>query len=275
MLGEKLLDADMSHTLVLTSVLTAIAQISMAGSRFEEALGIHERIGRLALAADEKDLLAESLQQQAFLHRLLGKGEQARPLLAQAETIYREGANLDGIASVLDERAKLHVLEGDLQTALKPFREIAGLYQQLNQPLWLGACYDEQARIHCERDEFDLAVALFVQERAIYVRHGNLSLLRWSLGNEAEMLLSRGDIPGALVRLEHAEQLCREMQTPDQLAQTLDRQAHHRTDINELDKAMEQLLEAESIYRSTLQNDMLLASNLLSQATILEKQERY
>ncbi len=167
------------------------------------------------------------------------------------------------------------MLEGDLDTALKLFREIAGLYQQLNQPLWLGACYDEQARIHSERGEFDLAAALFEQEQAIYVRHGNLSLLRWSLGNEAEMLLSRGDIPGALVRLEHAEQLCREMQTPDQLAQTLDRQAHHRTDINELDKAMEQLLEAESIYRSTLQNDMLLASNLLSQATILEKQERY
>lgn len=274
-LAEDIVAKDMKDTEVLTNVLTSRAQIPLAMGRHKDAIVLHKRVEKLIEAKGDSLGVAGSLHQQAFLHRQIGDTDRASSLIARAKSIYRGQADLSGLASVIDEEAKLALAAGDDEGALSCLREEASLYRQLNEPVWVATCLGQQASILAKRGEFETSSQLFAEEQAIHERDGNTLMLCQSLANESQSLVSKGDIAAGLERLERAETLCRDLKSLDVLAQNLERQAQHRIELNDLDRALAQLKEEESIYRTELPNDLRLASNLLSQATVHERREEY
>ena len=274
-IAEDIVAKDANDTDVLATVLTSRTHIPLAMGHHHEAITLHKQVEKLMAAKGNSLEVAESLCQQAFLYRQIDDTDQASALLARAKNIYRDHANLEGLAGVIDEQAKLALAIDDDESALSCLREEVRLYQQLNQPIWVATCLGQQGRILAKRGDFDAASQLFVEEQKIHERDGNTAMLCHSLTNESQALASKGDIAAGLERLEHAERLCRGLGTPDILAQNLTQQAQHRIELNDLDYALALLIEEEAIYREEWTNDLGLASNLLSQADVHERRKEH
>jgi nephrocystin-3 len=125
-----------------------------------------------------------------------------------------------------------------------------------------------QAIILYTRGDLDGAMALLKDEEGICRRLGDLDGLQASLGNQGNVLYFRGDLDDAMALQKETERLCRQLGNLDGLQVTLGNQAGILYARGNLDGAMALHKEQEQICRQ-LGNLHSLQANLGNQALIL------
>jgi tetratricopeptide (TPR) repeat protein len=133
----------------------------------------------------------------------------------------------------------------------------------------LSASLGNQALILMARGDLDGAMALHKEEERICRQLGNLDGLQASLGNQALILYSRGDLDGAMALHKEEERICRQLGNLDSLSASLGNQANILDSGGDLDGAMALHKEEERICRQLGNMDGLQAC-LGNQAGILK-----
>ncbi len=135
----------------------------------------------------------------------------------------------------------------------------------------LSVSLGNQALILSSQGNMDGAMALHQEEERLCRELGDKLGLEASLGNQANILYRRGDLDRALALHQESERLCRELEHKNGLARSLGNQAVVFFVQGNLDRAMALHKETERLWRE-LGNKKELTSCLGNQAVILSDQ---
>lgn len=132
----------------------------------------------------------------------------------------------------------------------------------------LSACLGNQAVILLTRGDLEGAMTLLREAERLCRELGSKEGLQRSLGNQAVIMRDRGDLEGAMALLREAERLCRELGSKDGLSACLGNQALILQARGDLEGAMVLHREAERLCRE-LGTPEGLAISLVNQAHLL------
>jgi len=105
------------------------------------------------------------------------------------------------------------------------YKEQERICRELGNRDWLSGSLGNQALIRKSRGDLDGAIALLKEQDRICRDLGNKDGMQASLSNQARILYARGDLDGAMVLLKEAERICRELGDPEGLSISLANQA--------------------------------------------------
>ena len=166
---------------------------------------------------------------------------------------------------------QIGILLGDTGKPEATLRVIAHLVQHFREQgdrANLQGALGNQANILYSRGDLDDAMALHKESERLCRELGNKDALQASLGNQALILCSRLDLDGAMALFKEQQRLCREVGSKDGLLASLGNQAVILSSRGDLDGAMVLYKEAERLSRELGNKDGLHAS-LGNQALIL------
>ncbi|MBP7053304.1 MAG: tetratricopeptide repeat protein [Phycisphaerae bacterium] len=205
------------------------------------------------LMAQARDLWSWVSHQFEFV------SEQATAFAGQQDK-YAGNVTLAGNLDVHEKRFRIAELE----------QRIADAGQEPDEQLreHVLAWRNELACLHEALGNLDRAMALHKENEQMGRRWGNLNDLSISLGNQALIMLDRGDMEGAMALHREAERICRQLGNLGGLQRVLGNQALILMNRGDLAAAMDLLTEQERICQQT-GNANSLSINLGNRAGIL------
>jgi nephrocystin-3 len=153
--------------------------------------------------------------------------------------------------------------------ALKLRQYLIGYYREIDDRGNLQVSLGDQASILFTRGDLDGAMKLLKEKESICRELGNRDGLESSLGNQALILRVRGDLDGAMKLMKDQELICRELRDKDGLSSSLGNQANILYTRGDLDGAMKLMRDQELMCRELGDKDGLERS-LGNQAVILK-----
>jgi tetratricopeptide (TPR) repeat protein len=237
------------------------------------AMTLHKEAEQIFRQLGNLNGLQGSLGNQALILKDRGDLDAAMALLKAQERICRESGNLDGMRHTLGNQALILKARGDLAGAMTLHKEQERICRQLGKLDGLSKSLSGQAVILRARGDLDAAMALHREQEQICRQLGDLDGLGESLGGQALVLKDRGDLDGAMALLKEQEQVCRRLGDLDGLSRTLGNQAGILQRRGNLDEAMALLNEGERICRR-MGNLEGLTITLADQAVVLYQMGR-
>jgi cephalosporin-C deacetylase len=123
-------------------------------------MSLHKEAEGVFRELGDKDGLAYSLGSQALILQDRGDLEDAMVLHEEAQLLYRELGNRDGMVASLKNRAKIVQDRGDLDGAMALCEEAERLYRELGKRDGVVGLLDNEAKILRERKDMDGVMAL-------------------------------------------------------------------------------------------------------------------
>ncbi|HKT40362.1 MAG TPA: AAA family ATPase, partial [Ktedonobacterales bacterium] len=121
----------------LAQVYTALSHLYLASGLYHELLATAERAVSLASEAGDPGLLAEAKGRYGVALAILGRYDEALPMLHEVVRLAEEAGALETQVLALNNTAHCHLLAGPLVTALDIFTQAIELAPRLHSPLML------------------------------------------------------------------------------------------------------------------------------------------
>jgi tetratricopeptide (TPR) repeat protein len=157
---------------------------------------------------------------------------------------------------------------GKPEAALRVYSRIVEHNRGHSDMANLQASLGQQGDILYTRGDLDGALALFKEQELVGRELGNKNMISYALGNQGNVLHARGDMDGAMALHKEMELLCQETENKTGLNLSLGNQGLILNARGDLDGAMALYKEQERICRE-LGNKDSLSNSLGNQANIL------
>lgn len=238
----------------------------LSGSAFIAAALDHDRFEMRRLwtelaksgfsAADAYAPLVDEGEVPVTLLLLLGSLLHNLGALKLALRAYERGAEVArsegdaaSLARALGKQALIHRRRGEFDVAMALLLEQEQLCRELSDQTGLALSLGDQALILRRRGKLDDAMALCEEMEGICLKLGDVGGLSRSLGNKALILMERDELERAMTLLAEQERICRELSDPAGLQASLGDQARVFSERGERETAMALLTEQERICR--------------------------
>jgi tetratricopeptide (TPR) repeat protein len=234
-----------------------IANLLRAAGHLDEAAILWWYLVDHRRKSGNRDGVRTALGNLAPMLRDRGDLDAALAMHKEEEQILRADGPITMVAASLSNQALILRERGDEDDALANFREAERILREAERILFKEGAYQE-LRGKFAAPELDRVLSTAVSQPLAAV-----------LGNQALILLDRGDINAALVLLEEAEQICRRFGDLAALQAVLGNQANALSRQGDTDGALALHKEEERITRE-LGDHAALADSLGNQAIILQ-----
>ena len=191
------------------------------------------------------------LQAMGAAYAGLGKNEDALRNYQESLEIRRKLGLKKGIAQSLGAMAAAEDLLGKPDQALKDYKEALAVWQGLGDKVGTGNVLNDLADFYVDHGQYDDALKLFKQSLQTQVEVGNQSVQALVLNNIGNVYFAKADYQNAQTYYEQALQLRQTLKVPGPIADTLHNLAEISTRMGLNDKAVEQLLRALDLRRSS------------------------
>jgi tetratricopeptide (TPR) repeat protein len=215
-------------------------------ARFEEQEQVCSRDANLV------DGLQRSLGNQALIHRLQGRLERARELLAVQEHLCRDSENSVGLQFCLHQQGEVALAAGEHETALRLFEEEGSLCRELGLLDALLLNVNSRVSILSKYGAMERALPLYWEQAELCRRLGNQEGLQAALHNQARVLYARGDRDETLALLHEVEEILHRLGNRKGLEACLRDQAIVHQARGDLDQALALLQRQEGLLRESI-----------------------
>lgn len=295
--GEKIC-RELSHKEGLQRVLCSQSQILRARGDTEGAMTLLREVEKICRGLDYKSGLQRALEYQAAILLAAGDLDGAMSLLKEQEAICRELGIKAGLQAALGQQALILERRGDLDGALALLKEQELICRELGLKAGLARAMATQAEVMAKKYDRTREAMELVNEAYRLARSHGLN----TLSNQIRAVLEAVQPPGgpsparldtadwkkfqaqlaektafardpadpraSLERLRQQERLCRELDMPTELANSLAGQALILRELGEGERALAILRQEEAIWRKQGSHTGLLEC-LVNQALLL------
>ena len=295
--GEKIC-RDLGHKEGLQRVLCSQSVIFRSRGETDRAMALLKEVETICRGLDYKSGLQRALEYQAAI--LQGKGEldRAMLLLKEQEMICRELGIKAGLQAAIGQQALILHKRGDLDGALALLKEQEMICQELGLKAGLARAMANQAEVMAKKfDRTNEAMQLVNQAYRLARSHGLNSLstqiqavlasvqhpgnpnqqrvnpddwknFQTQMAEKIAFVHDPGNPQASLDKLRHQERLCRELDMPTELANSLAGQALILRELGDCEWAI-QLFKVEEKIQRKQENKSALLECLLNQALLL------
>jgi tetratricopeptide (TPR) repeat protein len=185
-----------------------IARLLSESQRGREAAG---RAARVALVQGAQHLLARARFEEGSNLQNLGQMDEALTALEEAERLFREADDLQGVAGSLNNRGLVLASRGDLGGAEKLFQEALAAYQTIGNKSGEALMEGNLGNVEYFRGNLSGARDRWERTLPVYLEIGEKNGAARMLNNIASVLGEVGDVQGAREMFERALALYREI----------------------------------------------------------------
>jgi tetratricopeptide (TPR) repeat protein len=169
--------------------------------------------------------LAQRLTTQGVELFRKGATGQALILYREAEDIYAQVGDLEGVSIALGEQGLVLLEQGDSEAALLLMRREEQICRKLNDISGLATCLGNQIMVLMHSGDFDGAIELLNRQEEDCAPFRDPVIQARRLTYQASILDHRGDAPGAIALLSQAEEIFRAASDAEGLAACVLRKA--------------------------------------------------
>ncbi|NLI75594.1 MAG: tetratricopeptide repeat protein [Candidatus Riflebacteria bacterium] len=295
--GERIC-RELSHKEGLQRVLCSQSLILRARGDNTGAMALLKEVEKICRGLDYKSGLQRALEYQAAILQAQGDLDQAMALLKEQEAICRELGIKAGLQAAIGQQALLLEQRGDLDGALTLLKEQELICRELGLKAGLARAMAMQAQVMARKFDRTREAMDLVNEAYKLARSHGLNTLSSQIQNVLNAVQPPGGIPrgrlepgdwkrfqaqlaektafardpadprASLERLHQQERLCRELDMPTELANSLAGQALIMRELGDGERALEVLRQEETIWRQQGSRTGLLEC-LVNQALLL------
>ncbi len=157
--------------------------------------------------SDEKQGIAETLDQIGRIHMLRGSFENASDRYEASLQLRRELGDKQSLATSLNNLGGLRLQQGDLKAAMGHFREALEYRKEIDDRYGVVSSYNNLAVLCIERNQIEQALHLLREALTITREIGYRGLQSIVLNNIGEIYLISGEIEQAHTYLNEAAQI--------------------------------------------------------------------
>lgn len=194
--------------------------------------------------AGGKAVLARNLSNQAAILHAQGERAESLKMLTEAERLFEEAGDLDGVVHSRGSQAVLLLEEGRTESGLAILEECEGAARRAGHPELLAHSLGARAQALAAQGERERPAALYEEARALLGQLGSQDGLARLLASEGETLGRQGRLSSARNRFKEAEELLRKIGATSMLTDVLYQQARLEWKLQQWQEAIGRFEEA-------------------------------
>ncbi len=243
-------------------------------SRYEEAIALGRQIQPVLAAHKEWMLLSGVVLNLVLIHKRLGQAQQALALLAEAETICRQGGAEQHLAGIQHNRALVLLALGRLPEAVAASQQAYEQFLARGHAIEAARAQQCQAIIFLTLGRYNEALALLDQARRAFAadgRHHDALLVDLFA---SDCLLQLGRYQEVLQKSAQVRALFAEQGAPYKMTQAMLNEAVAYAGMNQFPLALK-TLDTAAAHFTAEGNSLWAAISRLEKAALLARQEAW
>ncbi|MEI8334739.1 MAG: tetratricopeptide repeat protein, partial [Chloroflexota bacterium] len=201
-----------------TETIDAVASLMGDMGHRHEALTLREHFVAANRTSGDSSSLATALLNRGIGLLQDGDWDDAEASLLEAEALFRDLDERDGLARVVSVLGHVELARGQPDRAMEFFKKGEQLFRHVGDQAAMAGSFGDQANVCFDRGEYDTALAMFDAALSVERAQGHRHGVAASLNGKGLVLDAQGDPDGALASLIEAEAISREIGDPEGVA---------------------------------------------------------
>ena len=212
---ETLIQNEPPNSEVYIDALLQLCMISWQRGAYIETVKKLEKVEKLAIENGFLNLAAEGIRISGNAWYDLGKKDKAEECYAQAQVLFEQTQNQEGIARCLNNLGVLLAERGEYEGALELYERSLKIHQQADDKVGISKCLNNIGEIHRSMANYEAAESLYQQSLHLDEELGDVYGQGIGWGNLGAVSFAKKDYIEAETRIRRGIEIFEKLGTYD------------------------------------------------------------